>query len=323
MGLFRAISIASALLGCAFGALSQEADSVLVETPAYAGQVKASVKVDRPQVPQNRKVICTIEVSWHGDLSRFQVESVPNPELTNFDLTGHSSANWVGDVKGIKKTVKTHEFVLQPKELGMAYVDGTVIEYRDRETGQTHRLITNRIEVEVTAPVAERDHGTFGVIGALLLALVLLAAAVVWFIRRRRAREAEEKAKALESIPVEERFLSEMKTRITIGDSAWSETFSVLSRLLRRYLSQKYGMSATGLATHEICDELRRQEVDDKMIRQVEEILNSADVARFSGKQVDRSVLERAVTLTEDILQRNKPATEQSPSMQEAAGNKS
>ena len=293
----------------------QSQDTSAVSSIPQTEAIKAAVQVDRNEVPQNRTVTCTIKVSWQGDLSRYEIEEVESPVLTNLEEIGNSSSNSVGDAAGVMQAVRTYEYILQPVELGMAYIDGTIIEYRDTKYDQTHRLVTDRLEIRVVEPIKERSLRPFILAASALFFLALLASLGFVFLKQKKAREAELEKQALELIPVEERYLSDLKEKVDLENQNVVETFSSLSKMFRTYLSEKYQIPAMEITTKEIATKLNELAVSENIISQVDEILNSCDVAKFSGGQAEKSALERAYTLVEDILNKNK--TEQLVPVQE------
>jgi len=198
--------------------------------------------------------------------------------------------------------VRTYEYTLQPIELGMAYIDGTIIEYRDTKYDQTHRLVTDRLEIRVVEPIEERSLRPFILAASALFFLALLASLGFVFLKQKKAREAELEKQALELIPVEERYLSDLKEKVDLKNQNVVETFSSLSKMFRTYLSEKYQIPAMEITTKEIATKLNELAVSENIISQVDEILNSCDVAKFSGGQAEKGALERAYTLVEDIL---------------------
>lgn len=291
------------LIGTAF---SQVTDSTTSNSQALEGRIKASARVSPKEVPQNRTVTYTVEISWLGDLDRFEIEKLENPVLTNLEIVGNASSNWVGELDGVIQAIKTYEYTLKPLALGMAYVDGLIVEYKDNEFDKNHRLVTNRLEVKVVDPIIERSSGIFVLTGGIVLGLMAISAGGFYFIKRKKQKQAEERLRAIESIPVEEKYFSELGQKVDIQKGDISESFSVLSKIFRRYLSERYGISALEITSREIINELKTSTVTEKMLEEVEELLNSCDVAKFSGGFSERASLQRAYTLFEDILSRNK-----------------
>ncbi len=284
----------------------QDQDASAVSSLPQAGAIKAAVQVNRKEVPQNRTVTCTIKVTWEGDLNRYEIEDVESPSLTNLEELGNSSSNSVGEAAGVMQAVRTYEYTLQPIELGMAYIDGTVIEYKDTKYDQTHQLVTDRLEIKVVKPIKERTAKPFIFAVSTFFFLALVAGLGFVFLKRKKAREAELEKQAQELIPIEERYLTDFKEKVALKSQNVVETFSSLSKIFRSYLSEKYQIPAMEITTKEIASKLIELAISENIISQVDEILNSCDVAKFSGGQVEKGTLERAYTLVEDILNKNK-----------------
>jgi len=136
--------------------------------------------------------------------------------------------------------------------------------------------------------------------------LALLVSLGFVFPKRKQAREAELEKQAQELIPIEEKYLADFKEKVDLKSQSVVETFSSLSKIFRSYLSEKYQIPAMEITTKEITGKLNELAVSENIISQVDEILNSCDVAKFSGGQGEKSTLERAHTLVEDILNKNK-----------------
>jgi len=278
-------------------------DSTSVKPLSDSGTIKALVRVDRREVPQNRVLYFTIEVNWQGDLDRYQIEEVETPLLSNLEIVGNASSNRVTDIDGVAHAVKTFEFELLPVSLGMAYIDGTVVSYRDLDNDKVHRLLTNRLQVEVIEPVSDSSSMRwpliiFGFSGVMLFALGYL------FIRKKRSDKADKIP--VELTLLEDKYLNEIKSDVDLNSPDTVSAFSALAKHFKHYLSEKYHVPVPEVNCKEIAAEMNRHGIPNKVIEYAEEVLRTADVARFSGGQVEKSVLERAYTLVEEILKRNK-----------------
>ena len=286
-------------------AFAQTADSTSV-SDSLAEAIAAAVHVDRKEVPENYTVKFTLKITWQGDVTRYEIQKVDNPALTNFEVIGNASSNWVGEVSGVKKVIRTYEYTLKPLALGMGYVDGLIVDYKDMKYNEIHSLVTSRLEVKVVDPVRHRNWTLWLLTGSGLVLLITLTGATAFLIRRKNAREAERRQQMLQIIPLEETYLNELKQKVDLKNPATGEFFSPLSKLLKRYISERYQISASEITTREIVRDLNKSAVSEKIVEQVEEVLNACDVAKFSGGQVESGTLERCYTLVEDILNRNK-----------------
>ncbi len=285
---------------------SQDTDSSAVLSDVLSNTIKATVQVDRKQVPQNLLVTYTVKITWQGDLDRYEIEKFENSVLTNFEIIGNSSSNWVGELGGVMQAIKSYEFILKPLALGMGYIDGVFIEYHDQVYDKIDRIVTNRLEVKIVEPVKEKSFRTWILGGSLFFLVLILSFGSISYVKNKKIKEAELKAKEMEMLPVEDKYITDFKQEIDLQNVNTAESLSSLSILFRRYLSERYQIPAMEITTQEIAIELNKLAVSDKVIEQVNEILNSCDIAKFSGGHVERGVLDRVYTLVEDILNRNK-----------------
>jgi len=287
-------------------AFTQMADTSETDTTVHLeGAIKATAEIAKKHIPQNRTLSYTVRVSWNGDLERYEVVTIEEPALTNLEIVSTSTSDWVGVVDGVRRAVKEYEFVLRPQELGMAYIEDTRIAYKDRISEETRQLTTNRLEIEVGEPIIEKDNAFIVWVGLGALLFITGGVTAVTFVRRRKQREAERQLKVQDSVPLEEKYLSNLKTEVDLQDSDKQSAFSNLSKLFKKYLSERYDISAMELTTKEIAGQLNNMAVSEKIIEQTEEILNACDVAKFSGGQLEHGTLERVYTLLEDILNQN------------------
>ena len=161
-------------------------DSTTVNVLPGDSAIKASVRVGSSEVPLNRTLSFVLEVSWQGDLNRYQIEEVETPILSNLEIVGNASSNRVADIGGVAQAIRTFEFELKPIALGMAYIDGTMVSYRDQSTDKVHRLMTNRLQVEVVEAVRDSRSMRWALI-AFGFTGVLLFAVGYFIIRKKRS----------------------------------------------------------------------------------------------------------------------------------------
>ncbi len=273
-----------------------------------AEQIKIAAEVDRTAVPLNRTVRLKVTASWEGALDRFEVEPPPTPELSNLEVVGSASSNWVGEEDGVPTAVKTYEYTLRPKELGMAYIEPVQLRYTEKGDSLAHTLETGRLAVEVVEPVAERRSRSMWM--WLPVPVVLLLTGAGLWIWRRRLRAARE-AVVEEEQPIEERFLEELKNDIQTGAPDLQNDFAKLSRLLRRYLGERYELPTLGVSSNELINSLQATSLGGAQLERVQEVLSICDLAKFSGGGSSEADLLRAYTLVETLLQEHREARSQ------------
>jgi hypothetical protein len=264
--------------------------------------IKVTAFADRSSVPLNRTAVLTIRLEWYGDLDRYEVTDFENPTAQNFEIISNASANKVSAVNGRAVAMQDFQYTLKPVSLGMGYVNGLTIKYKDASTGKAYRLWTNRVEIKILDPVAEPGayRGLLYLFSGLMV--LILAGYGLW---RRAARRRQERKQAQEAVlqqkSLEETYLENLKTLLPLqgGELDPGQALSQLSRMVRRYWAEKLSLPGLEATTEEFIGRLKAAALDERMGREVSEILQTADVAKFSGTCIDRSTLERLYTLFE------------------------
>ncbi|MCI0495770.1 hypothetical protein L0Z72_12265 [candidate division KSB1 bacterium] len=266
--------------------------------------IKVTARVAVKEIPLNRPLIFTVQVEWSGDLNRYEIGEVEQPVVKNFIIKSNSSADRREVVNGQLKAIREFDFELTPQELGMGYIEGVIVKYLDKASGESKHLITNRLDVKVIEPI--REPGSYQWMFKWIILGVCLIALLVALVlsQRKKADEKRRLAEAVKIVPVEEKYLQELKDTIPLNspDLDLKNSFSHISLILRKYLSDKYNFSATKVVADEIIDTLKQNNLPDRLSDNVKEILNTSDVVKFSGGEGARSDLERIYTLMENLL---------------------
>ncbi len=269
--------------------------------------IKISAELDKKEVPLNRQVICMVTVEWAGDLKRYQISEIQNPVLENFEIVKTAAGDRRWTENGEVKAARTFEFVLQPKSLGMGYIENLMVTYIDNETGEAEVLVAPRLNAKVIDPVPEPGSRR-SLVQWLVLAFFLIGLGVcfiVWY--KKRQKQAREAAEAAKVIPLEEQFLQQLRESVKLNSQELkiNDAFWTLSKITRKYLSQKYQVPALESTTENIIADLNRMGLDATLVNNIQEILTVSDLAKFAGNVTDRSALDRTYTLLEAILERN------------------
>lgn len=267
--------------------------------------IRVSASAAPTEVPQNRTAVVTIRLEWAGDLDRYEITRFENPLVENLSIIGTASSNQVQVVGGLKIARQEYQYTVRPDGLGMAYVDGIVIRYADRETGKEYRLNSSRLELKVVDPLPEPVSRLWLVI----LAALLFIALIVWsLLRRIRARRAEAERLARErlasQVTLEQKYGERLRAEVELRapDLDVNAAFGRLAGVLRRYLAEKYSLPLISATTSEVRGLMTEAGADERVIENALAVLKSADVAKFSGAAQIRSELERAYTILEGML---------------------
>ena len=278
------------------------------DQPAVQGQmpvVSLRVETGQTTVPLNRTVDVEFVLEWYGGLDRIEILPFDNPILNNFDMVANSSSNTVTAVNGESRAVREYRFTLQPKAMGMGYVESAIIRYTDLATDTDYTLTTNRLPIKVTEPVPEPGDKTWILWLALVLIVVGGAAYVVVMMQKKAAvKREQERIRAEQERPIEEKILEQLKAEVNLNDTAMDITGGIdkVTRLTRRYIAQKFDIAMEGKASEEIVKALRALDVDEKYRNDLSEILTQGDIYKFSGGSASRQELERIFGLLENNL---------------------
>lgn len=272
-------------------------------------EVELNASIAPQETPLNRAAIYVVQLKWRGDLSPIEFDPPETPRLSNFKLTGSASSNWVGLENGVTTAIKTFEYTLKPEGLGMGYVEPLRVSYLDKHTNEKYDLHTTRLSVKIIDAVPEPGDTPLGLILGIVGSLAVLSglAYFYWQTRKQKAERSRQAAQVAQ--PIEEEFLQELQASVDLNALDTKEAFTALSKLLRNYLQKRFDIPAQGITSAEAIEAFRPLTADLNQVMQLEEVLQTSDVVKFSGAGGDPSRLARAYALTENFLRTNlKPA---------------
>jgi len=273
----------------------------------FETNIKVTATVSAKEVPLNRTLKFSVIIEWTGDFKRYQISELENPVIENFEILSTSTTDRRSSEGGVEKAAKIYDFGLKPESLGMGYIESAFVKYIDIETGEGYSLITNRLDVKVTDPVAEPGSKKW-LIKWIILAFVMAVIFIVLLSWQRKIKEQKRKeAESLKVVPLEEEYLSMLRESLDLNSPEISinESFAKLSKIIRKYLSQKYQIPALESTTEEVISNLSEFELDQTVINNIQEILKVSDLAKFAGSDGNRNELDRTYTLIEAILEKN------------------
>jgi len=275
-------------------------DSLIVQ-PLHV-EMQATIAPGR--VPLNRQATLRVRLEWSGRIDGVEFDQLDNPQLTNLKLAGSSSANWTGLTNNHPAAARIYEFQLSPQSLGMGYADAMRIAYLDKATGQKNSLYTTRLGVEAIDAVPEPGERPWGLILGSAVALAAMIGGFVWLRKKRIEKREAEALAAIKPVPLEQKFLDELKQSINLNTSEVNAAFASLYKLTRRFIAEKYSVTAQGISTEETLQALREQAAPEDIVMPLAEVLQTCDLYKYSGESGDPTRLTRAYTQIESILQR-------------------
>ena len=263
--------------------IAQSSDTLDTEQSS----IQLKTFVESSQVPLNGKVKYNVEVSWIGDLSRFQIKPIEQPILTNLLLVGSGSSNKLEPIEGNQfRAVKTITYQFKPVELGMAYIDGLTVQYEDNETGKKDELQAQRVMIEILDPIDEGKSGGFKAV--IYIALLIIFFGTMAFFLARYINKRKTHAEALpQDVCLAQEFLTRISQDVDPKSNNLSEMTSRLSNIFREYLSRDFHISAKEASSQEIMQQLKIKKFDETDLINMKDMFIKFDLIKFAGEQVD------------------------------------
>ena len=285
-------------------ATAQTPDSVQksITTPQA---IQLTTSLEKSKVPLNEIVNFRVELSWNGELNQYLVEPVSQPILINLLMEGSGSENRLEPLpEGGFRAIKAFTYRLKPLEIGMAYIDGMTIKYRNRTNNEEDQLVSQRVMVEIADPVAD---GPSGVKSYLYIVLIILFVGIIVYslikyFRKRRQMKTEPE----ETISLPEKYLEYLGQEVDPRGTNLAEMTAKLSSIFREYLSVDFSIPARGASTEEILKHLDNIEVDDNDRANLKTVFEKLDLIKFAGKDIDPSDFSNIYGAIEAFLLKRK-----------------
>ncbi len=267
--------------------------------PTYSVQMDAFVKPKA--VPLNQTLLYTIQVKWTGGLNLIKIEDIEAPVFSNFEVIGTGSANKVQPGAAGSESIKEIRYTLQPKTLGMGYIEPCYLNYKEIETDQIYTLSTQRISVEVMPAVALPEEKQFPLLPILIVIGIVLVTVVglIYFRKWRNRSDGSDEVQVI----LEESYLDQLKNQIDLQATNRSDAIAAVSKIYKKYLSEKFDIAALEATTQELLASLTSLELEENLIRKSEGLFQRADVIKFSGKEATQTELDEAYTTVEAVLE--------------------
>lgn len=281
------------------------ADSLSVQP----GFISLRAYVESGQVPLNRNVIFNLELSWNGDMSRYQITDIPQPILTNLLMEGSGSTNRLETVEGNQlRSTKMISYKLRPVEEGMAYIDGLEVNYIDTQSRAAEKLQSQRVMVEILEPVSEGGAVVSSLIYWVLLGIFLATIAyfIMIFLKKRRARADGESAEILSA---EQSVLKKISQEIDPKGSNLNDMVLRLSGLFTDYLGEKIDGVDSSSTAGDLMKAVAGSDLQLSKAAPFEEALKDIDLVRFAGKKLQPHEFSAIYNEIESfLLEQNSPS---------------
>jgi len=264
--------------------------------------------VENESVALNREVIYVVKLSWKGELNRYRISEVLDPDVTNLLVRGSGSSNKViTNSDGQEISTKKVTFYFKPLEMGMAYINGVTVRYEDTFLDKKENLLASRIGVQIIEPIPESSHS--GILQYLIyfVIVVFMGLSVFLFIiynKRKKENELQESENVVDTI--EEKYLRLLKETIQLKGNNYKEKLNNLVRLSTGYFSEKYSESLSNKSTEEMLNFLEIKEIDSSIYSKFNDFITKADLVRFAGNDITETDYHNLYDSVEWILEKCK-----------------
>jgi len=254
--------------------------------------------LEKTSVPYDQAIVFTVAVSWLGEDGRYSLGFPPVPRLRNLKMVASSSENLsessdIG-VKYIKRFIyrfrARHE---EPAEIGQV-----VVEYEDIITHKKLTVTTQAVPVTILPPEKDFYKALFNwtaVIAGVVFLLIIVYGVVV-SLRRKKQKKNEPLPPSIEECAMGDfEKLEVLKVDV-------KEYYSGISRLLKKYLSDKYAIKTVEETTEKIDYRLLEIGFPEEQQRKVDKILSVCDSVKFAQYTPKPEETEKVRTYFEEIL---------------------
>lgn len=297
---FLVIAVLIIQLQVAMGQLPEDSSRASSVQPVA---IELKTFVESSKVPANGFVVFHIQLSWIGDLSRFRIQTIPQPILTNLLMEGSGSSNKLEPLAdGRFRAVKTITYRFRPVEMGMAYIDGIEVKYVDEATQREDTLQSQRVMVEITEPTADGGRrGKWAVVFIVLL--IVFFGTITYFVFQyfRKRRQAGTEFQPL--VSPAQIYLEKIAAEVDPKGANLREMLFRLSKLFREFLRREFHLPAGEMAGSEMAGYLKdHSDLSPAEIERIQTLFEELEVIKFSGNTVDSQAFSRIFAVVEEFL---------------------
>ena len=264
--------------------------------------------VEQETVPLNREVQYIVQLSWVGELGRYKISEVLEPDVTNLIVRGTGSSNKVfTDKNGNSVSTKKITFYFKPIELGMAYINGVTVRYDDIVLGKSESLLASRIGVSVTDPIPdENEQNYFQYLIYLFLFGLITLGIYIFVIYKKRKKENELKEAEEVKETIEEKYLGSLNDVLQKKENNYPQKLNEIHRLIIGYFSELFGIPLLNKSSEEILNMLSENKLDENQYTKFKEFIEKSDLIRFAANKVSQSDFHQLYDSIEWILEKRK-----------------
>ncbi|MCP4723483.1 MAG: protein BatD [bacterium] len=285
---------------------------------ARQNEISVESKVDKTSVTVGELVKYEINIRFTPEMT--VAAPPPGINLGGFEIRDYNDKEPV-ETDGV--ILKTVEFTIAAYDTGNFVIPPTGILYFTDDT-VANTLFTDAVGIRVESIL---ESGTEDILGlkdnleipfywrnTILIAsavLIVIVGAVIGYLYYRKKKRGEslfEWKKEPDKPAHEEAYaaLDELRVSDLLKEGRIKEFYIILSDITRLYLQRRYFIPVLEKTTSETNELMQKQNVEDKVIRKVNDLLEESDLVKFAKFTPDNSTSESYLDLAYDIVETTK-----------------
>lgn len=267
-------------------------------------EIQLHTYLQETEVPLNGEVVYHVELSWVGELNRYNIFEVGEPVASNLKIHSSGSSNKIfTDDQGKMHALKRISFHFTPLEMGMAYIDGITIQYEDKIRGDKEALMAQRLGAKIIGPLPEPGAGIQAGEFALILLIIIACVVLTFFLYRYFSRRSQDDKDTEIKLTLEERYLELLQRSVDPAQNKTAQNTSALSKLLNRYLGEKFNLIISS-SFKEAESTLREAQVDADIIEKIKRFYELSEKSKFAAEEISGADLHLFYDTVELLLKR-------------------
>lgn len=260
---------------------------------------KITALADVKSVPLNKSFHVTITVSYLGEPDQYNITDPFVEKYHNLNLLGNSTETAIHrDTENTnkKRISKKYTYILQGESIGQAYFPKALISVKNKEGEIINELSSQAIPISIIKPEKKKNYKPFFITMIVILVisgLGFLTHKIMKIKKQKKEEQKRLKEKEEKRLTPEDEFFIQYKK---IKEKKDDEKISYSITILKEYLNKKFNVNIKNKATKEIIKSFKSQNlIKENIINQIEEILNQADLAKFTGNTINSKDIEKII----------------------------
>ena len=287
-----------------------------------AGQISIQATVDSTGmlIGDQQQLHLTIQHPNNATVKSFYSSALDT--ISNFEII--SQTDW--DTTGVNPITLQKDITFSIFDSGYYYIPR--IPHAMILNGDTSLFFSNDIPISVST-IAQTDSTTLAPIRELkeeplafedllpyllgLAGLGLIGGLIYWYSKRPKEAKTVyiEPEKIIPAHVIALAKLSKLRDKKLWQNGQQKEYHSELTYIVREYLENRYHISALESTTHEILNDLKGVEFDNRFKNNLTDMLSIADLVKFAKAESTEEINQRIIDQAEEFVQTTKLETEE------------